>query len=83
MKSNLCDYNDAYILVKDDITLTAAPEELFRNCATFIKCIITIDKTKKDYAEDLDLVLPMYNLIECSLNYSRTTGIYDFTQMKK
>ena len=74
MKSNLCDYNDAYILVKDDITLTAAPEELFRNCATFIKCIMKINQTKKDYAEDLDLVLPMYNLTEYSSNYSRTTG---------
>ena len=74
MKSNLCDYNDAYILVKDDITLTAAPEELIRNCATFIKCIMKINKTKKDYAEDLDLVLPMYNLTEYSSNYSRTTG---------
>ena len=57
-------------------TVTAAPatQVAFKNCAPFIKCITTIDETTIDDAEDLDLVMPMYNLIEYSSNYSETTG---------
>ena len=76
LKSNLCDYNDAYILVKGDVTVTAVPaiQVSFKNCAPFTKCITKIDGTTIDDAEDLDLVMPMYNLIEYSSNYSETTG---------
>ena len=75
LKSNLCDYNDAYILVRGDITVTAATTQVaFKNCAPFTKCITKIDGTTIDDAEDLDLVMPMYNLIEYSSNYSETTG---------
>ena len=58
LKSNLCDYNDAYILVRGDITVTAADatQVTFKNCASFTK----IDGTTIDDAEDLDLVMPMY-----------------------
>ena len=75
LKSNLCDYNDAYILVKGDITVTAAPqtELAFKNCAYFTKFITEIDGTSIDYAKYLDLVMPMYNLIEYNSNYSETT----------
>ena len=77
LKSNLCDYSDAYILVRVDITVTAAPatQVAFRNCAWVTKCItITkIDGATKDGAEDLDLVMSMYNLIECSSIYYETT----------
>ena len=75
LKSNFCDYNDVYILVKRDITITAAPatQVSFKNCVPFTKCITKIDGTTIDDAEDFDLVKPMYNLIECSLNYSETT----------
>ena len=68
LKSSLCDYNDAYILVRGDITVTAAHEirVSFKNCALFIKCIIKIDETTIDDAENLDLVMPMYNLIDYS-----------------
>ena len=41
-----------------------------KNCAPFTKCIIKIDGTPIDYAEELDLVMPMYNLMEYSSNYS-------------
>ena len=78
LKSNLCDYKDAYILVTGDIVTTANNNPTpvaFKNCATFTKCIIKIDGTKTDNAEDLDLVMLMYNLIEYSSNYSETTGI--------
>ena len=68
LKSNLCDYNDAYILVRGDITVVAAPatQVAFKNCAPFTKCITKIDGTTIDDAKDLDLVMPMYNLIEYS-----------------
>ena len=65
LKSNLCDYNDAYILVRGDITVTAAPatQGAFKNCALFTKFITKIDETTIDDAENLDLAMPMYNLI--------------------
>ena len=63
LKSNLWDYNDAYLLVKGNITDTAAPETqvAFKNCPPFTKCITKIDGTTIDDAEDLDLVMPFYN----------------------
>ena len=79
-KSYLCDYNDAYILVRDDITAATAPtaQVPFNNCAPFIKCITKINEKTADDAEDLNLVMPMYNLIKCRSNYSEATGRYDF-----
>ena len=76
LKSKLCNYNDAYILVRGDITVVAAPatQAAFKNCAPFTKCIKKIDETTIDDAEDLDLVRPMYNLIEYSSDYSETAG---------
>ena len=55
LKSHLCDFNDAYILVKGNITVTAAPETqvAFKNFAPFTKCITKIDGTALDDAEDL------------------------------
>ena len=72
LKSNLCDYNDAYILVRGDITVIRhhVTQLVFKNCATFAKCISKINGTTIDDAEDLDLVMPMFNLIEYSSNYS-------------
>ena len=69
-QSNLCDYSDAHILVKGDITVTGAPttQAVFKNCAPVTKCITKINGTTKDDAEDFDLVIPMYNLREYSPN---------------
>ena len=66
MKSNLCDYNSSYILLRGDITVVAAPatQAAFKNCAPFTKCITKIDETIIDDAKDLDLAILMYNLIE-------------------
>ena len=74
LKSNLCDYNDAYILVNGDITIIGhvVTQVAFQNCATFIKYITNIDGTTINDAENLDLVVSMYSLIEYSLNYSDT-----------
>ena len=76
LKSNLCDYNDAYILVTADITVVPAlaVQVAFKNCALFTKCITKIDGTTIDDGDKLGLVMPMYNLIEYRSNYSETTG---------
>ena len=71
---NLCDYNFTYIL--RDITVTAAPttQLAFQNCASFAKFITKIDGKTINDAENLDLVMPMYNLMKYSSNYSETMG---------
>ena len=85
LKSSLCDYSDAYILVKGTITVnnTAAQgaaanntnkKVIFKNCAPFTNCISEINNTQIDNAKDIDIVMPMYNLIEYSDNYAKTTG---------
>ena len=78
IKSNLCDYSDAYILVTGDITATggdANTKVAFKNCAPFTKCVTHINDEHVDNADNLDIVMPMYNLIEYSDNYSDTSGI--------
>ena len=81
LKSSLCDYSDAYILVKRTISVTntAAANNInkkviFKNCAPFTNCISEINNTQIDNAKDIDIVMPMYNLIEYSDNYVKTTG---------
>ena len=85
LRSSLCDYNDAYMLVKGNITVnntavdgTAAnnanKKVIFKNCAPFTNCISKINKTQIDKAEYIDIVMLMYNLIEYSDNYSKTSG---------
>ena len=93
LKSSLCDYSDAYILVKGTTsvtntkgikgTTTAADDAasnttnqkvIFKNCAPFTNCISEINNTQIDNAKDIDIVMPMYNLIEYSDNYAKTTG---------
>ena len=85
LRSSLCDYSDAYILVKGNISVNntagagAAANNtnkkvIFKNCAPFINCISKINNAQTDYAEHIDIVMPMYNLIEYSDNYSKTCG---------
>ena len=104
LRSDLCDFNDAYIVVKGNITVnkktftvddfetpnnTAAnanatnnvnnafgkkKKKIFKNNAPFIYCISKINGIKIDNAEDLDVVMPTYNLLEYSKNYKKTTG---------
>ena len=81
LKSSLCDYSDAYILVKGAITVgnTAAANNvnkkvIFKNCAPFTNCISEINNTQIDNAKYIDIVMPMYNLIEYSDNYEETSG---------
>ena len=72
LKYNLCHFIDAYILVRGDITVIAGPatQAALTNCVPFTNCITNINETTTDDAENLDLVMPMYNLIEYSSNYA-------------
>ena len=76
LKSNLCNYNDAYILVKDDITIVGdnGTQVAFENCEPFNKFITKIDRTTIDVDEELDLVMLMYKLLEYTLNWSMKKG---------
>ena len=80
LRSDLCDYSDAYIVVKGTITVTDPNKAnydkklAFKNNAPFTSCISKINNTLIDNAEDLDIVMPMYNLLEYSKNYRKTTG---------
>ena len=80
MKSSLSDYNDTFILLKGNIRIAGniAARVAFKKCAPFSKCITKFDGTTVDDTEDLDLVIPMYNLLECSLNYCDTAGSLGF-----
>ena len=76
LKSSLCNYNDAWILARGDITVTSvgATQIAFKNCGPFTKCIAKTDRTTIDNDENLGLVIPMYNLIEYSSNSFETAG---------
>ena len=87
LKFSLCDYSEAYILVKGTITLTGAGDDaaarqvderdkgvVFKNCPPFTNCISEINNTQVDNAKDIDIVMPLYNLIEYSDNYAKTSG---------
>ena len=74
LRSDLCDFSDMYIVVKGDITLEGDDDLVLKNNAPFINCITKINGIKIDNAEGLDVVMPMYNLLEYSKNYKKTTG---------
>ena len=87
LRSNLCDYADVYILVIGTITITGAGDDdaakrwderkkgiIFKNCAPFTKRISRINDTEINHAQDIDIVMPIHNLIEYSDNYSKTSG---------
>ena len=80
LRSDLFDFSDAYIIVKGTITVTNPNDAkrnkavAFKNNAPFINCISKIDGVKINNAEDLDVIMLMYNLLEYSKNYRKTTG---------
>ena len=81
LKCSLCDYSDGYILVKGTISVndTVAGDAInnnnrkviFKNCAPCTNCISEINNTQIDNAKDINIVIPMYNLIEYSDNYAK------------
>ena len=87
LRTSLCDYSDAYILISKAITIAgerdhaAARQEdernkgvIFKNCVPFTDCKKEINNTQMYEAKYIDVVMPMYNLIEHSNNYSKTSG---------
>ena len=77
LKPNLCDYAEAYILIDGTIRTAAANANTrlaLKNCAPFIKCHLEINDEHINTAENLDIVMPMYNLIEYSDNYQDSSG---------
>ena len=86
LRSNLCDYSDAYILVKGTITVAGNhPRDrqnrpfILKNNAPFISCITRINGELIEDADELDIVMPMYNLLEYSKNYRKTVGpLYNY-----
>ena len=84
LRSDLRDFNDAYIVVKGYITLEGDNDAnkqnknlVFKNNAPFINCISKTNGVKIDNAEDLDVVMPMYNLLEYSKNYKKQQVVYE------
>ena len=84
LRSDLCDYSDAYIVFKGTITVSTSDGAndirdkknrplAFKNNAPFISCISKINSVLIENAEDLDIVMPMYNLLEYSKNYSKAS----------
>ena len=81
LRSDLCNFNDAYIVVKKDIILTKGTDKdftdtrkgslAFKNSTPFIYCISKINNVLIVYAEDLDVIMSMYNLLEYIKNYKK------------
>ena len=85
LKFSLCDYSNAYILVKGTIAVnnTAAADAdayntnkkvIFKNCAPFTNCINEINNTQVGNAKDIDVTISLYNLLEYTLAYEKTPG---------
>ena len=95
LRSNLCDYSDAYLLVKGTITVNGivngAENEILRrnrplilkNNAPFVSCMTKINNVFIEDADDLDIIMPMYSLLEYSKNYRKTIGsLYNYYRDK-
>ena len=93
LRSDLCDYSDAYVLVKGTITVTAPGVNnyannirdkrnrplILKNNAPFVSCITRINGELIEDADDLDIVMPIYNLLEYSKNYRKTIeSLYNY-----
>ena len=80
LRSVLCDYSDAYVLVKGKITVTNSNKNAYnkklalKDNAPFISCISKINGELIENVEDLDIVMSVYNLLEYSKNYRKSTG---------
>ena len=81
LRSDLCDISNAYFVVKGDIIVTNPDDAkrikcvAFKNNAKFINCISKINRVQIDNAEDLDVIMPMYNLLEYSKNYKKQQAV--------
>ena len=86
LRSSLYDYRDSYILVSGTRTVAEVAADrgnngiqaVFKKCAPFTTCISEINNTQIDNAKYIDVVMPMYDLIEYSDNYSRTSESFSW-----
>ena len=92
LRSNLCDYSDAYVLVKGTITIKALGANngannirdkkhrplILKNNAPFVSCITRINGELIEDANDLDIVMSVYNLLEYSKNYRTIGSLYNY-----
>ena len=86
LRSDLCDYADTYILINGTITVAGnQPRDrqnktvILKNTAPFVSFITSINGELNEDADDLDIVMPMYNLLEYSTNYRKTIGsLYNY-----
>ena len=84
LKSDLCDFSDTNIVVKEIVTVNTDERDrdemnrqvILKNNAPFISCISKINGVLVENAEDLDIVMPMYNLLEYNRNYSKTSASF-------
>ena len=97
LKSSLCYYNDACILVKGRTRITwagcnAAARKvdernkgvIFENCVPFINCKIEINNIEIDNAKDIDILMSIYDLIKYSKNYSKTSwSLWHIKEMRQ
>ena len=87
VRPNLWNYSNVYILVSGTIKITGAGADdpmkrtdegnkgvIFKNSAPFADCISEMNNTQIDNAKYIHIVMPMYNLIKCCANYSKTSG---------
>ena len=83
LRNDLCDFNDAYIVVTGKITATNPGNDnvysrkvSFKNSASFFSCTLRIKSQLIEDAQDLDIVIPMYCLLYYSKNFRKTTGSF-------
>ena len=82
----MCVYSDAYLLVKGRMQITGEGDDaaerqvdeknkriIFKYCTLFTDCLSELNNTQSDHAKDLEVIMPLYNLIEYSDNYSKTS----------
>ena len=90
LNTNLCDFSDVYLLVRGKVTIVGQgvngtaiaadrndKEVVFKNCAPFTSCISKINNAEADNAEDLDIVMPMFNSLEYRKIMQKHQLIYD------
>ena len=85
-KSSSCDYGDAYIIVKETISVAAQArdnpnngnkkEAVLKHCVPFTYYITEVKNTQRDDGKDVNVVMPIYNLTEYSNNYWKTSGSF-------
>ena len=84
LNSSLCDYSNAFIIVKGTITVASTTSQdqpniggnkkvILKNC---VPCVNRINNRQADHAHDIDIIMMMYNVIEYSDNYSKTSGFF-------